>query len=396
MHSILMMAVLSGTSTAPGQYVYFGPCGSVYATPLVAYYPVERAAGGADASGSGRKAVQQKLEDLAAMIERISRGLEKAEDRFQAMEEKRRDQARALELKKLVEAAVAGVESAGAGQQATLRKLEDLAALIALITRRLEKAEDRCKAMEEKQHDRAQALERKLEEHAKQQHKAMEEHAKQQHKAMEELAALVALITRRLEKGEDRLLAMEEKNRDRILALERKLEEQAKQQHKAMEARIKEERMREELQAVKEKGLFLEYSAKIMAQLKQHQEQERLAKIQHQMEKLEAELKKVEKSMLAIVIGKRNSEADLSESSEDIPDNRALIIVHLPENAKLFVNNQLRKGASKHRFILTPPLGDGEHSFTLRVETERDGRVRSQTRVVTLRRGMHVRVSFER
>ena len=396
MHSILMMAVLSGTSTAPGQYVYFGPCGSVYATPLVAYYPVERAAGGAETSGSGRKAVQQKLEDLAAMIERISRGLEKAEDRFQAMEEKRRDQARALELKKLVEAAVAGVESAGAGQQATLRKLEDLAALIALITRRLEKAEDRCKAMEEKQHDRAQALERKLEEHAKQQHKAMEEHAKQQHKAMEELAALVAIITRRLEKGEDRLLAMEEKNRDRILALERKLEEQAKQQHKALEARIKEERMREELQAVKEKGLFLEYSAKIMAQLKQHQEQERLAKIQHQMEKLEAELKKVEKSMLAIVIGKRNSEADLSESSEDIPDNRALIIVHLPENAKLFVNNQLRKGASKHRFILTPPLGDGEHSFTLRVETERDGRVRSQTRVVTLRRGMHVRVSFER
>ena len=407
MHSILMMAVLSGTSTAPGQYVYFGPCGSVYATPLVAYYPVERAAGGADASGSGRKAVQQKLEDLAAMIERISRGLEKAEDRFQAMEEKRRDQARALELKKLVEAAVAGVESAGAGQQATLRKLEDLAALIALITRRLEKGEDRLQAMEEKQRDRILALERKLEEHAKQQHKAMEEHAKQQHKAMEEhakqqhkamkeLAALVALITRRLEKGEDRLLAMEEKNRDRILALERKLEEQAKQQHKALEARIKEERMREELQAVKEKGLFLEYSAKIMAQLKQHQEQERLAKIQHQMEKLEAELKKVEKSMLAIVIGKRNSEADLSESSEDIPDNRALIIVHLPENAKLFVNNQLRKGASKHRFILTPPLGDGEHSFTLRVETERDGRVRSQTRVVTLRRGMHVRVSFER
>ena len=335
MHSILMMAVLSGTSTAPGQYVYFGPCGSVYATPLVAYYPVERAAGGAETSGSGRKAVQQKLEDLAAMIERISRGLEKAEDRFQAMEEKRRDQARALELKKLVEAAVAGVESAGAGQQATLRKLEDL-------------------------------------------------------------AALIALITRRLEKGEDRLLAMEEKNRDRILALERKLEEQAKQQHKALEARIKEERMREGLQAAKEKGLFLEYSAKIMAQLKQHQEQERLAKIQHQMEKLEAELKKVEKSMLAIVIGKRNSEADLSESSEDIPDNRALIIVHLPENAKLFVNNQLRKGASKHRFILTPPLGDGEHSFTLRVETERDGRVRSQTRVVTLRRGMHVRVSFER
>jgi uncharacterized protein (TIGR03000 family) len=224
----------------------------------------------------------------------------------------------------------------------------------------------------------------------------MEEQAKQQHKAMEDLTALVALITRRLEKAEDRSQAMEEKQRDRVLALERKLEQQAKQQHKAMEARIKEERMREELQAVKAR--FLEYTAKIIAQVKQQHEHERLAKIQHQMEKLEAELKKVEKTMHAMANGKRNSEAGLSESSEqgDIPDNRALIIVHLPENAKLYLNNQLRKGTAKRRFILTPQLEDGEHSFTLRVETERDGRVRSQTRNVTLRPGKHVHVSFER
>ena len=213
------------------------------------------------------------------------------------------------------------------------------------------------------------ALERKLEEQAKQQHH------------MEKLEAQLKMLEKTLH----------------AVALERKLEEQTKQQHKALEARIKEERMREELQAVKEKTRFLEFTAKILAQVKEHQEREQLGKIQHHMEKLEAQLKKLEKTLHAMANGKRNSEAILFEASEqeDIPEKRALIIVNLPENAKLFLNNQLRKGTSKQRFILTPQLEDGEHTFTLRVEWERNGRVRSQTRNVTLRRGMHVRVSFE-
>jgi len=67
MHSILMMAVLSGTSSAPGQHANFGPCGSVSATR------------------------QQKLEDLVAMIARITRRLEQVENRFQAAGEKQRE-----------------------------------------------------------------------------------------------------------------------------------------------------------------------------------------------------------------------------------------------------------------------------------------------------------------
>ena len=163
-----------------------------------------------------------------------------------------------------------------------------------------------------------------------------------------------------------------------------------------MEARIKEERLLEELQAVKEKARFLEYSAKVLAQVKQHEEREHLQKIQHEMEKLQAHLKKVEKAMHAMAGGQRGSEASLFEASEEgIPEHRALIIVHLPENAKLYLNNQLRKGTSKRRFILTPQLEEGEHSFILRVEWERDGQAQSQTRKITVRRGTHVRVSFE-
>src|SRR6516164_8408013 len=187
MHSILMMAVLSGTSSAPGQHANFGPCGSVSAT-------------------------QQKLEDLVAMIARITRRLENVENRFQAAGEKQREQAQAFE---------------------------------------------------------------------------------------------------------------------------RKREEQAQQQHKALEARIKEERMRAELQAVKEKTRFLEFSAKILAQVKKHQEREQLEKIQHHMEKLEAQLQKLEKTLHAMANGKRNSEATLTLSDLRGHKSPVYCVVFSPDGKRI-------------------------------------------------------------
>jgi uncharacterized protein (TIGR03000 family) len=88
-------------------------------------------------------------------------------------------------------------------------------------------------------------------------------------------------------------------------------------------------------------------------------------------------------------------EASEDTAAAEVPDHRALIIVSLPEKAKLHVNGQLRKGTSRQRFILTPQLDEGEHSYTLRVDLERDGRNLSQTRQISVRRGMQVRVKFE-
>lgn len=279
MHSILMMAVLS-TSTAPGQYWYGGPCGPVYANPVVAYYPVQYSGGGG--GESDRKVIHQKVEELAQMIARINQRLERTEDRFQAMEDKHRDMAQAFE---------------------------------------------------------------------------------------------------------------------------RKLEQQARYQHKAIETAIKDERVRHVLETVKEKTRFLEFSAKMMVMNKPNDRQGRLEKIQLHIEKLEAQLRKVERTLQTMVNNNTNvnssrgpeGSGSLSETSDDqpIPDNRALIIVALPDNAKLFLNNQLRKGIARQRFILTPSLEDGEYSYTLRVDVDRDGRIQSQTRQVTFRRGMQVRVSFE-
>jgi uncharacterized protein (TIGR03000 family) len=70
-------------------------------------------------------------------------------------------------------------------------------------------------------------------------------------------------------------------------------------------------------------------------------------------------------------------------------------VVRLPEKAKLYVNGQLKKGKAGQRFILTPQLEDGDYYYTLRMDVERDGRNVSQTRQISFRRGMQVRVNFE-
>jgi uncharacterized protein (TIGR03000 family) len=219
-------------------------------------------------------------------------------------------------------------------------------------------------------------------------------------KKLDDLTAMIGQINRRLDVAEGRFQAMDDQHRRLAQSFEKKLENQAKQQQLALDARMKEERVRQDLEVLKEKTRFLEYSAKIVSLEKRQENQARLEKLQQQMEKLQGQLKRVESSLKTMVNIQRIPEASLSisEASEDqgdVPENRALIVVNLPEKAKLFLNGQPRKGHTKQRFILTPQLEDGEYSYTLRVDTERDGRVRSQTRQVSFRRGMQIRVTFE-
>ena len=217
-------------------------------------------------------------------------------------------------------------------------------------------------------------------------------------KKLDELTALLTRMDRRLEAAERRFAALESKHQDLVRTFERK-EDLAKAQEMAL-ASIKEERIRKEMEQLREKTAALENDHKFMA----HQ---RLEALHRHLVKLEAHLTRIEKNMVVVKNdgakngGTRALEAAYTfEASEDsgseVPDSRALIVVNLPENAKLFLNGQQRQGSSRQRFILTPQLQDGEYYYTLRVDTDRDGRVQSQTRQISFRRGMQVRVSFEK
>ena len=79
-----------------------------------------------------------------------------------------------------------------------------------------------------------------------------------------------------------------------------------------------------------------------------------------------------------------------------IPANRAMLTVHLPASAKLFVNGQPAKGESAHRSYLTPELKAGTtYSYTLRMEVMKNGAMTSASQIVYFRAGKEVQVSFD-
>jgi uncharacterized protein (TIGR03000 family) len=241
-------------------------------------------------------------------------------------------------------------------------------------------------------------------------------------KKLEDLSAQIARINERLESAEFRFRTMEAKHREMEIqhqemaakhkeiaaGLKHTFEEHARHMEKMMEARIKEERVRQELIALREKTRDLETSDKTLKMIRLENIHEHLAKLENQIRKLESTVTGNQphtgtgnQPHTNKTVGNRGPEANFTfEASEDlaageVPDNRAMIIVNLPERAKLYVNGQLRKGSSGQRFILTPQLEDGDYYYTLRIDVERDGRNVSQTRQVSFRRGQQVRVNIE-
>lgn len=232
---------------------------------------------------------------------------------------------------------------------------------------------------------------------------------------LDDLAAQLARITDRVDAIENRFAAveakhremaakhreMEAKHKEMAAGLKHKLEEHARHMEKMMEARIKEERVRQELAALREKTRDLEAADKTLKMIRLEKMHQDLAKLENQVKKLESTVTG-NQPQTKTGGGGRGPEANYAfEASEDpgageVPDSRALIIVRIPERAKLYVNGQLKKGQAGQRFILTPQLEDGDYYYTLRMDVERDGRNVSQTRQISFRRGMQVRVNFER
>jgi uncharacterized protein (TIGR03000 family) len=73
----------------------------------------------------------------------------------------------------------------------------------------------------------------------------------------------------------------------------------------------------------------------------------------------------------------------------------ARLIVELPKNAKLFVDDQPMKTTSAKRAFRTPTLEPGQaYYYMLRAEVVRDGKSFQQTKKVVVRAGEEIRATF--
>ncbi len=84
-----------------------------------------------------------------------------------------------------------------------------------------------------------------------------------------------------------------------------------------------------------------------------------------------------------------------AEEKKTSADGRARVIVELPGDAKLYVDDQLMKSTAPPRVFKTPSLEQGEtYYYMLRAEVVRDGNTRSERKRVLVQAGKEVRVSF--
>ena len=79
----------------------------------------------------------------------------------------------------------------------------------------------------------------------------------------------------------------------------------------------------------------------------------------------------------------------------NVPGNKALVVVSLPAEAKLFLNNQPTRSQGTVRNFLTPPLEPGAtFTYVLRAELVHGGQVRVQTQEITFQAGRQANVTF--
>jgi uncharacterized protein (TIGR03000 family) len=74
----------------------------------------------------------------------------------------------------------------------------------------------------------------------------------------------------------------------------------------------------------------------------------------------------------------------------------AQIVVRLPADARLFVDDAPTQSTSGQRLLVTPTLPTGEsYAYTLRVEVNRQGRTVADTRTINVTAGQSTSISFE-
>jgi len=99
----------------------------------------------------------------------------------------------------------------------------------------------------------------------------------------------------------------------------------------------------------------------------------------------------------------KNSDGKSSDDKEDNSSmqsrkptgNRARMIITVPDNAKLFIDDQETSKTASQRSFTTPVLNKGEnYYYEVRVEITQDGKTMSETRKVSVQAGKVARVDF--
>lgn len=92
---------------------------------------------------------------------------------------------------------------------------------------------------------------------------------------------------------------------------------------------------------------------------------------------------------------KENKDKDKKKDTM-LSTTKAKLVVELPANAKLFIDDMPMKAASGMRSFNTPDLEPGQaYYYMVRVETTRDGKPVSETRRVIVRAGQVARADFK-
>jgi uncharacterized protein (TIGR03000 family) len=86
---------------------------------------------------------------------------------------------------------------------------------------------------------------------------------------------------------------------------------------------------------------------------------------------------------------------DTTKPPESMAPTRARLIVEVPADAKLFIDDHAMKTSSEHRAYQTPDLEPGQtYYYEVRVEVERDGKMLSETKRVLVRAGQEAHADF--
>jgi uncharacterized protein (TIGR03000 family) len=84
------------------------------------------------------------------------------------------------------------------------------------------------------------------------------------------------------------------------------------------------------------------------------------------------------------------------KDKETAASAKARLIVELPADAKLYIDDQLMKTSSTKRNFSTPELRDGQSYFyDIRVEVVRDGKTYESTQRIIVRAGEQIRAAFQ-
>jgi uncharacterized protein (TIGR03000 family) len=92
--------------------------------------------------------------------------------------------------------------------------------------------------------------------------------------------------------------------------------------------------------------------------------------------------------------------ADYGTVAEALPvqaaPSDAILVVHLPEDARLTVDDEATTSTSDVRMFRTPELKDGKvYHYTLRAAITRAGKTQTVTRSVSIRRGEETHVTLD-